>query len=460
MAKLDLDLISTNGNGRPVPKEMDRHIIKYIIGERKKAIEADPTLFETERWDHSDVFYASRTHLNQLGWDTSVYNDEIVGGANRRKVFYSMIKSVCEEYYHVKRHQIGIFPEDRAVMAFNGRVYSVGFDNLQTLMQYGNDVIVVEKQGTVIKMVPFTKNNGIAFIQSQGFVSEYGTALACLCNKQVDVARDYTSTSDGTYYTPMYKGHLGNLTDCDSSGIMIGLKIKNATRIGIDLNTIAEMIKVNSDLGVNLDLRLEDLQESTKINPHWTALNGIIHRTGNVYKDLSVQEREFYQEYLSEYSDLNGGNIRFIDYLKTNRIELNTILAAVKPLPFWNWLRWKILQLWPDRDYNRAITISNSLRTPIYYKFEKWYDNQTKPVIEKSVKESENELSNVHGFYEDVEGYRDSVDIITNVIESDITENVLLHNERIQEIDLGLESIIQQFANKDTGDEMDDEDEE
>ena len=57
----------------------------------------------------------------------------------------------CEGYHHVKRHKIGIFPEDRAVMAFNGRYYSVGFENLKSLMHYGTDVIVVEKAGTVLK---------------------------------------------------------------------------------------------------------------------------------------------------------------------------------------------------------------------------------------------------------------------------------------------------------------------
>ena len=81
--------------------------------------------------------------LNQHGFDTSIYNDNVRGGNDRRKNLYDMIKPVCENYYHVKRHQIGIYPEDRTMMAFNGQVYSVGFDELRTLMQYGTDVIVV-----------------------------------------------------------------------------------------------------------------------------------------------------------------------------------------------------------------------------------------------------------------------------------------------------------------------------
>src|SRR5829696_1017594 len=182
MAKIDLGLINSAGNGRPVPKEMDRHIIKFVVGNRKNAIEANPSLFQIEPWDHSDVFYAARTLLNQHGWDTSVYNDNTAGGAKRRKDFYGKIKDVCEGFYHVKRHQIGIFPEDRAVMAYGGNTYAVGFEDLKDLMYVGTDVIGVEKQGTVLKMTPFTRDNGIAFIQSQGFVSEYGIALARLTN--------------------------------------------------------------------------------------------------------------------------------------------------------------------------------------------------------------------------------------------------------------------------------------
>jgi hypothetical protein len=431
MAKLDLDLIFSNGHGRPVPKEMDRHMVKYIIGQRKEAIKEDPSLFATERWDHSDVFYAIRTHLNQYGYDTSVYNDYVGGGSDRRKSLYDMIKPVCEEYYHVKRHQIGIYPEDRAIMAFRGRVYSVGFGDLRALMQNGTDVIVVEKQGTVIKMVPFTGNMGIAFIQSQGFVSEYGTALAALCTGEDKTAFDYTDN-----YVPKYKGHLGVLTDCDSSGIMIGLKIKNATRIGIDLNTIIEMNQVNEDLGIDLDLTIEDLQEATSVNSHWTALDGVLRNTGKVYQDLSTYERRFYRDYLSQYYDINGDNIQFIEYLEENRIELNTILAAAKPEPFWNWLRWKLLQLWPSRDYRRGgIYIANKMRTPMFNRFEKWYLKQTEPIIRDSVAKANNALSTVEGFFEDV-------DIKQEEIETDIRDNILLKDEGIQEIDLALESIM------------------
>jgi hypothetical protein len=193
---------------------------------------------------------------------------------------------------------------------------------------------------------------------------------------------------------------------------------------------------VNEDLGIDLDLEIEDLEETTSINSHWIALDGILRGTGKVYQGLSAQETIFYRDYLSQYHVVNGDNIPFIDYLDENRIELNTILAAAKPEPFWNWLRWKLLQLWPDRDYRRGgIYLSDTMQTPTVIKLLEWYAQQTKPVIQTSVKKANDELSIVRGFYEDV-------NIRQKEIETNIMNNVLLKNERIQKIDLALESIM------------------
>jgi hypothetical protein len=196
----------------PVPKELDRQMVREIIGERKAAVTADPNLLLVERWDHSDVFYEVRTRLAQQGYDVRVYGSG--NESDRRKKLYAMIKPVCENDFKVKRHQVGIFPKDRAVMAFQGEIHNVNFDNLLKLMGRGTDVIIVEKQGTVIKLLPFTESNGIAFIQAEGFVTEYGLALGRI-SMGGDECHDYT---DG--YVPMHKGHLGVLTDCDARVII------------------------------------------------------------------------------------------------------------------------------------------------------------------------------------------------------------------------------------------------
>jgi hypothetical protein len=208
----------------------------------------------------------------------------VKGGTERRKKFYEKIKSVCEDYYGKKRHKIGIYPDDRAVMSFKGHHYTASFDSLTRLMHNRTDVVFVEKQGTVMKMMPFAEKVGVAFIDSQGFGSEYGVPLAMLCDHQVRAAKDYT---DG--YVSKYKGNLASLTDCDASGINIGLKVNGAVRIGIDLNTIKEVKTVN--LGLSLDLKIEEPQESidTSKNTHFKALVGLTYLNGKLYESLLEQ---------------------------------------------------------------------------------------------------------------------------------------------------------------------------
>jgi hypothetical protein len=443
MTKIDPDLINGDGFKMPVPKKMDLQIIKFVIGKRMKAIEINPNLLQSERWDHSDVFYAARTWLNQHNWDTSVYNDNTEGGSGRRKEFYDKIKDTCEKFYHVRRHMIGIYPEDRAVMAYGGRTYAVGFDNLEDLMYSGTDVVCVEKAGTVIKMVPFTAGNGIAFIQSQGFLSEYGIALAQLTNDDLKTKQEYLDTN---YRYRTYEGNLGNLTDCDSSGIAIGMKVKGATRLGIDLDTIDEINQVNKgledELGIDLPIELDDLQESNSRNTHWDGLNGIINHTGNLYDSLSESERIFYRDYLMARPTILGGNIRFIDYLEEQRIELNTVLAIVKPRAFWNWLRWKILKTWPSRNYLRGgLNLRDLIRTPTMNKFIDYCHEHTKTVASSQLQDARTEMYTVTGMYDDTDGFEDNVRIARKVIMGEVLSNVL-QDERTQKIDLALEKIM------------------
>lgn len=386
--------------------------------------------------------YAARTWLNQHGWDTSVYNDNTTGGSARRKDLYDMIKPVCEDFYHVKRHQIGIYPDDRAVMAYNGIMYASSFDNLENLMYRGTDVVCVEKQGTVIKMMPFTRYNGIAFIQSQGFLSEYGIALARLANGDWEAERDYLSRRSG-----IYTGNIGNLTDCDSSGVVIGMKVKGATRLGIDLDTINEINQVNKgledELDIDLPIKLEDLEESNSANTHWDGLVGITNRTGKLDESLSPSEKEFYRRYLLARPAILGGNIRFIDYLEEHRIELNTVLAIVKPQAFWNWLRWKLLEVWPSRNYLRGgLTLSNFIQTPTMNRFINFYQEQTGSIAKNQLTEERSEMIRVKGIYNDTDGFGDNVLIIKKSIMGDVMNQVVLQDETIQKIDLALEKIM------------------
>ena len=159
----------------PIPKGLARQTIRHLIDNRWLDVYKNPGLLtdKTHRMDQSDIFYPMRTMLYRKGYDVSSLDK----GEKRQKL-YSYIKEYCEDTLGIKRHQIGIFAADRAVMAYQGETYSVSFENCKQLARLGVDIICIEKEGIVEKLVPFTEGVGIALVQSQGFVSEYGIMLA------------------------------------------------------------------------------------------------------------------------------------------------------------------------------------------------------------------------------------------------------------------------------------------
>lgn len=205
--------VSPIPNG-PIPYGVVRQTIRYFIDSRRIAVKKNPRLIKSYRWDQSDIFYNVRKMLSSKGYDVS----GLVKEKRENAVYY--IKVYCEKL-GIKRHEIGIFPADRAVMAYQGETYSVGYENYKDLAMKGVDIVCVEKEGIVEKLAPFTKDVGIALVHSQGFVSEYGIMLA-------QEARHYGA-------------NVMILTDFDADGIVIALNIENIIRIGIDSSSIDEI---------------------------------------------------------------------------------------------------------------------------------------------------------------------------------------------------------------------------
>lgn len=434
-----LALVNSDGHGLPVPVDVELEVIRYIIGKRIEAVRADNSLLTWERWNHSKVFYESRTWLNHHNWDTSIYNDTSDGGKKRKK-FYDKIRPACENFYDVKRHEIGIFPNDRATMTFGGDEYSVSYHTIPQLCSNGTDIVFVEKQSTVTLMSPYAEPVGISFIDSEGFGSEYGVALARLCDLQ-EGALDYTEykNENGEIYCkfPQHRGNLANITDCDVSGVGIGIKINGSTRLGLDLWTIDEINQAPGNPG--LDLRVEDLQETidTKNNSHYQGLLGILHNDnkGKFNKSLDVEKRQDYIQLLTRWFQVNGKDMRYIDWLKYYRIELDTVLAAAGPKAFWNWLKWKLEKVWPNRNYNRAMFFDSYLYTPTMTKFIEWYQRQSGEVIKDELSHKQKNLENVEGFYDNVNDEQEKV-------KKDIIDNTMLPNKRIKKVDLALKAIM------------------
>ena len=48
-----------------------------------------------------------------------------------------------------------------------------------------------------------------------------------------------------------------------------------------------------------------------------------------------------------------------IEFLKTSRIEINVVIAAVGDKRFWKFIMDKLQELYPIRNYNRAIKLAS-----------------------------------------------------------------------------------------------------
>jgi hypothetical protein len=338
---------------KPIPpKGLAFKVLEKLIDSRREGVRNNPDLKITNRWDLSDCFYNTRKKLDSMGYDVSIYGDR-----EKRKDITNHVKVYCDRL-GIKRHDIGIFAADRAVMAFQGQLYSVSFENYKQLAYLGVDVLCVEKEGIVDKLVPFTTEFGIALVQSEGFLSEYGQMLAQEADKTV--------------------ANVIMLTDFDSSGIELAYKIKGITRLGINLGSVDEVNKQSDETGKKFEqLDPLNLLEGYDGANHWKHLNYLskgLSKHRGTRKVLRIEKTQHDEDYINllnqKYKFRDGTKQSYIDFIRDKRIELNTIVNEIGAQRFWNWLKDKLLETFPTRDYNRAIDVPEYVLTPTMEKFQ------------------------------------------------------------------------------------------
>ena len=87
-----------------------------------------------------------------------------------------LIKKACDDL-HVTRESLNIFAGARAVMYFQGSWSSVKFDDVKSLARNGTDILFIEKMGIVEIFTEHADKYGIAIVNTQGLLTEYGKDL-------------------------------------------------------------------------------------------------------------------------------------------------------------------------------------------------------------------------------------------------------------------------------------------
>lgn len=290
--------------------------LRKILEERKASylLLQDPIAKRKALWTQSDVFYATRKLLiTEHGYtDQEINRDHITAS----------IRDECEKL-GVTREQIGVHAADRAQLYFKGKWSDVGLDEIDEQVDYGTDMIIIEKEGIITQMMLFADNKGIALLNTRGFAVEYASKLAKLADE---------------------KGcNISILVDFDVSGLLIFMKLRktipNIKRIGVDFKTV-------ENLGVDVEDVAEEYEAPEKhLKPLEALLTDGLEEES---KDCGDEDKAI------EYAWLRSQ----LGYLKTKRIEINSITKELDDnAAFWDWIVQELRELFPYRDFNRSVDI-------------------------------------------------------------------------------------------------------
>jgi hypothetical protein len=338
--------------------------LRQLLKERYEAVLKDSTLKEKQVWTQSTVFY----HLRPILLNSRYSNEDI-----NREYITGQIKSACEEYLGVKRKDLGIIAADRAQLYFKGEWHDVGLNDISGLAQYGTDMLIVEKEGVVEQLAPYADINGIALLNTRGFLTEYASIL---------------SKEAG-----MHGCNVAILTDFDASGLLIAKTVPSVYRIGIDFETL-EYLSI--DPGI-VEERYKPIQKHIKPLQDWA---------GKIHDDLLTEK---------------------IDYVQHKRIEIDSILAAVKNnARFWEFILDKLEEKFPTRNYNRAIDIPEYVIPDCVVELNDIVREKAIYILKEERSRMQNRFSNNKGFL-DVTRYDKSIpDHFKKIIEEDNTIKSLL----------------------------------
>ncbi len=349
--------ISRQSNGNEEAKSVIG-LLRALLKERYEATKKDPTLKDTQKWTQSTVFYRLGPILLDHGFSAETID---------RQYITSEIKTVCEKYLGVKREDIGITAADRAQLYFKGEWHDVGLEEINDLVQYGTDMLIVEKEGVVKQLAPFADEIGIALLNSRGFLTEYASILS------------EESSKNGC--------NIVILTDLDASGLLIASTIPGVFRIGIDFNTL-------DYFGIDSSIVEEDYMPRSN---HLKPLEALVASSHD--SDLFDLFPENILDLFDQLTDYDNSLSKKVEYVSSKRIEIDSVMAAVNDnAKFWRFILAKLQERFATRNYNRAINVPEYVMPTNIESLNKMVREKAIVVSEKERVKMKEEFSNTKGF--------------------------------------------------------------
>ena len=359
---------------KPTRKDVLREIIE---DRRDKWIGLNEESRQKHWWTMSDVFYATRKRLIEEGYTNEEIDREYITG---------LIKEICEQDLGVKRQDIGIIAADRAQLYFKGEWKDVGLREIDELVQYGTDMIIIEKEGVAEQLALFADDKGIALLNTRGFLTEYASILSTKSEKE--------------------GCNIAILTDLDASGLVLAAKVAWAYRIGIDFDTL-----------VNLGLNIRVVEEEYNPKKH-------------------LQPLESNGEHAGVYSD------KIVDYVSMKRVEINSVITALDDnKKFWEWIVKKLRENFTKRDYNRSVNIPEYVKPTCLEKLDDIVEVRGTSILETQRKGLRKRLSNIkNGFLFD----RTNI-ILPEYNIDEYEEKIIEQSRKIVENNSGMKTLLERI---------------
>jgi hypothetical protein len=334
----ELEVVDPSGARKPLPRLSNgdlgiKPFMIQIMQERRNAIADNPSLIQTNPWPTTKPYYNLRKMLDHLGYNIDEtyplghkLAEKVILAERRPYIQGAMLTDICEKYFGLKRHELGIFVDERSQFVYRGVSDSVGFYDIDELVKKGTDIILCEKAYAVKSLAPLAQPYSIALLECGGNFVEYARIL---CKKAV--ARGC---------------NIGILTDFDISGVLMCLRIPWATRIGIDERTVYSLELTEQEL--------REVEERYNPNPDQMtsvrdalALYQMAISSGKIFR--SKKKGEDYNVELLR--SLNLDQCQAFRYLKEKRIELDHVIDIVGPDRFFEYLKKTMENRFHDRDY-------------------------------------------------------------------------------------------------------------
>ncbi|MGC2685167.1 MAG: hypothetical protein WA323_25190 [Candidatus Nitrosopolaris sp.] len=150
-------------------KSAEEYLDDFLI-DRRKEIEADPSLRITDRLKQRGAWYRVRPIMVADGFQPRK-NWGITGES-----FAANIRQHCKQLgpdESITREYLGIFAKARGVFYYKGEKYPIEFDAIEELASKAAINIVIEKEGVPAVLEPYADKYGVALINSQGRFVDY-----------------------------------------------------------------------------------------------------------------------------------------------------------------------------------------------------------------------------------------------------------------------------------------------